>query len=267
MGEAMQSFLALIAFLTQAALHVETVKIPEPDGTVLQAALVVPAGPPRGPAVVALHGCGGPFPTRDGPWAQLLAEQGHVVLLPDSFGTRGLGSQCNVRDRTVRASVQRRGDAIAAAKWLAARPGTPAGGVVLMGWSNGGNTTLYTAEAGRADLPPGLFRAFVAFYPGCNTLARRPDWRPAAPMLILNGASDDWTPAAGCQPLADRLAGLVTVQIYPDAYHDFDALNKPVTVRRGAAFSGNGDGNVHTGTNEAARADARTRVPAFIAAH
>jgi dienelactone hydrolase len=92
-----KSFLALLAFLTQAGVHVERVSIPTPDGVTLDAALVLPDGPPHGPAVVALHGCGGPFPSRDGSWAVELAHAGHIVLLPDSFGSRRLGSQCSER--------------------------------------------------------------------------------------------------------------------------------------------------------------------------
>ena len=179
----MKSFLALLAFLTQAGLHTERVSIQAPDGVALDAALVLPDGPVRAPAVVALHGCGGPFPTRDGSWAVVLAHAGHIVLLPDSFGSRGLGSQCSVKDREVKPSKQRRGDAIAAAEWLTHRPGTPPGGVALIGWSNGGGTTLYTA-AQRPDLPPGLFRRFVAFYPGCATEARE------ASLAALGTAAD-----------------------------------------------------------------------------
>jgi dienelactone hydrolase len=88
----MTSFLALLAFLQSAGVHVERVSIPGPNGVNLDAALVLPEGTAKAPPVVGLHGCGGPFPSRDGQWAVLLAQVGHIVLLPDSFGSRGLGS-------------------------------------------------------------------------------------------------------------------------------------------------------------------------------
>jgi dipeptidyl aminopeptidase/acylaminoacyl peptidase len=91
---AMAPFLALLAFLQAAGVNVERVTVPGPNGVGLDAALVLPEGTAKAPPVVALHGCGGPFPSRDGQWAVLLAKAGHVVLLPDSFGSRGLGSQC-----------------------------------------------------------------------------------------------------------------------------------------------------------------------------
>jgi dienelactone hydrolase len=75
---------------------------------------------------------------RLGQWAVLLAQAGHIVLLPDSFGSRGLGSQCSKTERQVTPSGLRRQDAIEAAQWLVVRPGTPPGGVALIGWPNGG---------------------------------------------------------------------------------------------------------------------------------
>ncbi len=228
----------------------------------LNADLFPAQGRTRGAAIVALHGCSGPFHSRDDAWAHQLAAEGHTVLLPDSFGSRGLGSQCSARSRPVTAAGLRRQDAIAVLRWLAERPGTPPGGLVLMGWADGGTTVL---AAGRKlpDLPAGLIRGMIAFYPGCKGAAETKDWTPAAPLLILIGESDDWTPSAPCHALADKSGGKVTLVTYPDTYHEFDVPGRPVLVRSGLARSTNGP--AHTGTNEAARADAMRRVPAFIA--
>jgi dipeptidyl aminopeptidase/acylaminoacyl peptidase len=76
----MAAFLALLAFLQTAGVHVERVSVPGPNGVNLDAALVLPEGQARAPPIVALHGCGGPFPSRDGQWAVLLAKAGHIVL-------------------------------------------------------------------------------------------------------------------------------------------------------------------------------------------
>jgi dienelactone hydrolase len=271
----MPSFLALLAFLTAAGMQTDHVRIPTPGGVILDAALVRPTGRTDLPAVVALHGCGGPYPSRDGSWARELATKGHIVLLPDSFGSRGLGPQCRVKQRTVSPARERRDDAIAAATWLATQPGVPAGGIALLGWSNGGSTVLATARLsarGSADrsmvLPSGLFSRFVAFYPGCASTVRDMSWQPAARMLILVGEQDDWTPAEPCRQIADRFPDrtspnpVITVA-YPDAYHDFDAPDRPVRVLTGLATVASGQ--AHVGTNVAARTDALVRVPAFLA--
>jgi segregation and condensation protein A len=123
---------ATLSWVDEAAgVHVERVSVPGPNGVNLDAALVLPEGAAKAPPVVALHGCGGPFPSRDGQWAALLGKAGHIVFLPDSFGSRSLGSQCSKTEREVTPSGLRRQDAIDAAQWLVARPGTPAGGVAL----------------------------------------------------------------------------------------------------------------------------------------
>ena len=218
----MKAFMALLAYLQAAGVHVEPVTVRGPDDVHLDAALVAPAEAPKPPSIVALHGCGGPFPSRDGEWAITFAKAGHIVLLPDSFGSRGLGSQCGTKDREVTSWGLRRLDAIDAAKWLRGQPETPPGAIDLIGWSNGGSTVLETARAS-SDLPPGLFGRFVAFYPGCPTKDEDPDWKPVAPLMILMGEDDDWTPAPPCHEFASRFPDEITLIAYAGTYHDFDA--------------------------------------------
>jgi dienelactone hydrolase len=182
------------------------------------------------------------------------------VLLPDSFGSRGLGSQCATKEREVTPSGLRREDAIDAAQWLRQRPETSPGGVALIGWSNGGSTVLETARAS----PPGLFVRFAAFYPGCPRADEDAGWKPSAPMIILMGADDDWTPAPPCHELAARFPDDITFVAYPGAYHDFDAPNLSVKVRPGAASTPTG--TAHVGTNEPARQDAMERLPKWLEA-
>ena len=114
------------------------------------------------------------------------------------------------------------------------------------------------------DLPAGLLRGLVAFYPSCRTPLAQADWRPAAPLLILVGASDDWVPPDACRALAARFPGQITFTAYPGAYHDFDVPNRPVRTLTGLTFSVGGKGVAHAGTDPAARADALKRVPAFL---
>jgi dienelactone hydrolase len=260
-----KAFLALFAALQAAGLMPLRVTTPGPNGLLLNAVLVRPTGPATPPALVALHGCAGPIPARETQWAKRLVETGHIVLFPDSFGSRGLGPQCRTANRTVTESGLRRQDAIAAAEWLRAQPGVPSGGLALIGWSNGGGAVLYTAENDPAP-PPGLFSRFVAFYPGCRTVSQN-GWAPSGPLLILVGAKDDWTPAEPCQILARKYSDLISLVVYPNAWHDFDRPGVPVRKLTGLATPPNGGGQAHEGTNEAARRDALRRVPAFLAGY
>jgi dienelactone hydrolase len=55
-------------------------------------------------------------------------------------------------------------------------------------------------------------------------------YKPVAPLLILIGENDDWTPAEPCRKLAEiaRQAGQpVSIKVYPGAHHSFDS-NFPV---------------------------------------
>lgn len=258
----MNAFETLHALLIQAGARVRATCIPATDGAMLDAVLVLPDGEPTGCAVVALHGCAGPYPSRDLRWALALTDAGHTVLMPDSFGSRGLGSQCTNPNSPVTFDGQRRRDAISSATWLTQVPDPPRGGLALIGWSNGGATVMATARAA-PDLPPWLFRGFVAFYPGCMAEADDPNWRPVAPVLVLVGSEDEWAPPGPCRRVAGRYPGLMETIVYPDAYHDFDVPNLPVTELSGLAAAPTGTARV--GTDPAARRDALRRVPDFVA--
>ncbi len=95
-------------------------------------------------------------------------------------------------------------------------------------------------------------------------------YRPTAPLLILIGEKDDWTPAAPCQALADaaRAAGTpVSIKVYPGAHHSFDSPNPTRYVAsriNGNAPSGRG---ATTGGDPQAWADAIREVVAFFGTH
>ncbi len=242
---------------------VQSVQIPTDGGVMLQAKLYLPQGVPVAPAIVALHGCGGAYPSRDREWVDLLVGRGHIMLFPDSFGSRGLGSQCRNQHREVTSFVVRRRDAIDSATWLAARPETPKGGVALLGWSDGGSTVVSAGHVA-PDLPEGLIRGSVGFYAGCTAGLRTHGWTPAGRMLLLMGAADDWVPLSVCQKLAERVAPpALTLVAYPGAYHDFDAPGG-VRVMRNIPASQNADKTIHAGTNPEAQAAVLALVPAFL---
>ena len=259
MRTALAALLGLASCAAAGALPPGAERVTIPGGPVPLLAVFSRPADATGPSVVALHGCGGPWAERDRPWGALLVHDGHPVVFPDSFGSRGLGSQCRVSSRTVSPNRERREDAVAAGRWLLARADAPAGGAVLMGWSNGGSTVLAVAGQGA-----GPFRGFVALYPGCGGVERHAGWAPSAPVLILMGEGDDWTPAAPCRALAARFPDRITLVTYPDTFHDFDVPGHPVRERTGLAYTAGGAGQAHTGTNETSRADAIARVLRFM---
>ncbi len=252
----------------------ETVMIGTED-VQLTAVLYRPSGPGPHPAVIALHGCGGLFngagnpSARHADWGERLAALGFLVVMPDSFRSRGLGSQCGVLNRSVRPGRERVADVLATKAWLQARADVKAASISLLGWSNGGSTVLAAIRKDRkpADLSPDLARA-VAFYPGCRIQAESPNFQTRMPLLILIGEADDWTPAAPCKQLAQAASArgeAVDIKLYQGAFHDFDHPGRPLTQRGDLAYTASGSGKATTGTNLAAREDALERVPAFLA--
>jgi dienelactone hydrolase len=163
--------------------------------------------------------------------------------MPDSFTARGHpDGVCTdaSRSRDDVSPARRIRDAYAALAYLRTLPYVDRAHVGLMGGSHGGSTTLTSmiAPEGDSDLLAkerrAGFAAAVALYPG--GVASRRTWsnpgvyQPVAPLLILIGDKDDWTPAEPCRRLTEaaRQAGYpVTIKIYPGAYHSFDS-NYPV---------------------------------------
>ncbi len=255
----------------------ERVEIPAGDGLVLKGLMFRPEGKGPFPAVVAMHGCGGlggttiPISARNLDWGRQLAAQGFVVVFPDSYGSRGLGPQCLVRDRTVRPGKERVADAVAAKQWLQRRPDVEPSRVALLGWSNGGSAVLWAAAADRKPkdgLPD--FHAAVAFYPGCRPIqqsAERRDWAGRLQVMLLIGEADTWTPAEPCRQLVSLIeerGGSAILVTYPNAVHEFDHPDRKPTRRTGLPFTADGTGEAMVATDPDARADALTRVPAFL---
>jgi dienelactone hydrolase len=243
----------------------------------MPAHLYLPPGAGPHPAVVLLHGCGGAYArsgaigTRHAMWGRWLADNGYAALLLDSFSSRGLRELCTapMAQRTLKES-DRVGDAHAALAWLRQRADIQPQRVALMGWSHGGGVTL-DAMARAPESMPG-FRAGVAFYPGCTSRLRQgARYRPYAPLLLVVGQADDWTPAAPCEALAANAAsrGLpVQILAFSDTYHDFDnpALKAP-RVRADVPNGARPGQGVTTAPNPEAAEQARRRVVEHLQTH
>lgn len=265
------ALVALLLALPLPASAEEVVTFPSADGAMIRARLLAPAGGGPFPAVVALHGCGGPdnargaLQRRHRDWAERWVAQGFVVLLPDSFGSRGLGSICGTRERSVTPRAERAGDADAARRWLQARRDIRADRINLVGWSNGGSTVLWAIAPGARPRGGGPdFARAVAFYPGCRTPLQR-GATPRLPLLVLIGEADNWTPAEPCRDYVARSRGLAQIVTYPGAFHGFDDPGSRPRRRTGLAYTGDGSGEAMVGTDPAARADAIARVSGFLA--
>lgn len=274
--------LILQAFVVSAAAAApETVYFKSADGqTKIVGYLFKPASRGPHPAVVMLHGRGGPYSAnnkagctlvaraapspcnaatlskRHEMWGQYWADRGYIALLPDSFGPRGKahGFERFTHNDPERESVNeltvRQFDAEGAMSYLMARSDVTPNRIFLQGWSNGASTTLNVMirQGTRAG-----FRTALVFYAGCGKEALlQPTVTTSTPITMFLGSDDEEVNPQICMHVAERSrqAGTtVDTFLYPGATHDFD---DPGEQRQSVP------GNV------AAKADAMTRAIAIV---
>ncbi|QIG99064.2 MULTISPECIES: dienelactone hydrolase family protein [unclassified Bradyrhizobium] len=250
------ALLMLTTLPTAAAAAPDTVFFPSADGkTEIVGYLFRPQTPGPHPAIVLLHGRGGPYSinvnkdctlvSRTAPsaacnagslskrhaiWGQYWADHGYVALLPDSFGPRGKAhgfgrfthddpDRDDVNEKTVRPL-----DAEGALSWLRSRKDVRENRIFLQGWSNGGSTALNVMQ--RQGTATSGYRAALAFYPGCGPAALLAQTlKSAAPITMLLGSDDEEVSPERCQEVAQRSVAAgskIEVVLYPGATHDFD---------------------------------------------
>jgi dienelactone hydrolase len=272
--------LACVALVASASASAEDkVSFPSLDGEgsapIVLTAYWFPAATSPAPAVALFHGCGGAYDKRGQlskrmrEYSALFNRAGYHVLVVDSLTARYETELCTQRVGRRRVTqANRRLDALGAIAYLAERPEVDAKRIGLVGWSNGGSTVLAAINGHHRDVATALTHpAFaVAFYPGCDADLKR-GYEPVAPLLMLVGAADDWTPAAPCRALARTSPEpKPEIEVYAGAYHDFDS-DAPLRVRKDVPNGSNPGQGVHVGGNAAAWRASQQRLLAFLGQH
>ena len=193
-------------------------------------------GTDRLPAVILLHGSGGPSGLQDN-WAREFATLGIATFIVDSFTGRGVTNTQNDQDQLSRwAHI---GDAYRALEVLGKHSRIDPARVVVMGFSRGGGAAHYSALKRFAAMhgPVGglTFAGHIALYPTCNRVFIEGLDVADKPIRIFHGAADDYVPAAGCRAYVERLRKVgkdISLTEYPGAHHVFDnpALKNPVKL-------------------------------------
>ena len=202
--------------------------------------LTRPMGSGPFPAVVLVHGCGG-FHSNMISWADRLSRFGYVALAVDSFGPRGLDEDCNGAGVPYQVP-----DSYVALRHLSIQPFVRASHVAVMGFSQGGWSVLAALEKdGVEQRSSEKFRAGVALYPVCQFSTGL----MTAPVLVLIGNADNWTPSADCEamvagrtePGSPRRSGdrsMVELVVFPGAHHGFDLLDLSLAPSHGVTSHG-----------------------------
>ena len=252
-------FAALYCLCFGPVLAQDIAHVGQPYGPVIDAYLFRPKTAPPYPTVLALHGCGGLKNTQGDfylsyqDWTNRFTDLGYLVVYPDSFGSRGLGSLCDMRERPINSRGRAR-DVTAVANWLAEQSDVDTNRLYLIGWSNGGETALQAVWREKPDRVD--YKKAAIFYPGCKGFDKA-GWFPRIALTLFHGQSDDWTPIEPCLELAQKHH--FELIAYPNAYHSFDHPHLKIRERT-AAYTTRSDGMVTIGTTLDASTDAIRRV-------
>jgi dienelactone hydrolase len=198
-----------------------------------------PQGAPgRLPAVILQHGSGGVNGGHE-LWAKTFNEMGIASFLVDSFSGRRLTSTSTNQALLGRLNMVL--DGYRAFDVLANHPRIDPARIVVMGFSRGGQSTLYASMKRFQQMwnPRAAFAAYIPLYASCNTTFIGDTDLGPAPVRQFHGAADDYVPVAPCRPYFERLRAAgrdVLLTEYPGAHHGYDNPlgNKTPTVSKGS---------------------------------
>tara|TARA_B110000003_G_scaffold41808_1_gene38962 strand:- start:403 stop:1380 length:978 start_codon:yes stop_codon:yes gene_type:complete len=170
-------------------------------------------------------------------YLKMYQEQGYATFQLNSFKSRGITSTVGSQDEVTIAAVIL--DAYKALEKLSKHPKINKNKVALTGWSLGGGVALF---AGWLPLKKAItnkvnFAAHLAFYPPCFINPESLSFTKA-PIHILIGEADNWTPSEPCKDLVHKLAKNTNINIttYPKAHHGFDSEEPVVRNEKGYSF-------------------------------
>jgi dienelactone hydrolase len=182
-------------------------------------------GSGRLPVVVLIHGSGGMGPNIEY-WAREINAMGISTFALDGFTGRGLMSV--VTDQALLGRLNFILDAYRALDILATHPRVDPSRIALMGFSRGGQATLFASLKrfhqmwNKSSID---FAAYIPFYPDCMTTYISDTDVADKPIRIFHGTPDDYNPVTPCKRFAERLRGAgrdVILTEYPNAWHAFD---------------------------------------------
>jgi len=130
-------------------------------------------------------------------------------------------------------------DAYRALEKLSEHPNINKNKVSITGWSLGGAVSLFSAwlPIKNAITKELSFASHLPIYPPCFVDPENTDFTDA-PIHILIGEIDNWTPAKPCTDFVKKInkKGNVGLTIYPNAHHSFDSKSELTRNEKGYSF-------------------------------
>jgi dienelactone hydrolase len=198
--------------------------------TLISGTLKITPGSGRLPLVILVHGSGG-VEENAALWERVFASQGISTFAIDSFTGRGIVS--TVADQSQLGRLNMIVDVYRSVAVMAADPRIDPGRIAVMGFSRGGQATLYASLKRFQKMwnPSGIEpAAYIALYAPCITTYIDDTKVSDHPIRIFHGKSDDWVEIAPCRAYVERLkrtAKDVQMTELPNTWHAFDYPSLP----------------------------------------
>jgi dienelactone hydrolase len=198
--------------------------------TIISGTLRVAQGTGRRPLVILVHGSGG-IEENIARWDKVFASLGISTFAINSFTGRGIAS--TVADQSKLGRLNMTLDVYRSLAVLAADPRVDPGRIAIMGFSRGGQATLYASLKRFQKMwnPSGIDpAAYIALYAPCVTTYIDDTQVSDHPIRIFHGKSDDWVEVAPCRAYFERLkltAKDVQMTEFPNTWHAYDYPSLP----------------------------------------
>ncbi|MDK4199384.1 dienelactone hydrolase family protein [Pseudomonas sp. HR1] len=201
--------------------------------------LSLPPGEGRVPVVLLQHGSGG-VGANITYWQRQFNQAGIATFAVDGFSGRGITSTATNQAQLGRLNFVL--DDYRAGALLARHPRIDPGKIILMGFSRGGQASLYAAMERfdkRWKSQDFQFAGYLSFYPDCSISFREQDRVVAKPLRVYHGLADNYDPYSRCEGYLATLkqqGADLGVHTYPHAEHGFDSPYawSPVVVAKGS---------------------------------
>ncbi len=184
--------------------------------TMVESELYLPEGDGPFGCVMALHGSMGWAPHHQD-HVEAWLDAGLAVCKVNSFISRSIDS--TVDDQLSVTHAMMLVDAFMTRSLLENDPRI--GKIGISGWSLGGTVALYSAWSPISEKLGAPFDAHLPFYPAAHLRPEVQQWSHA-PLLILHGDADDWTPLHFVEGIMAQLPN-ATLHTYDGAHHSFDS--------------------------------------------
>jgi dipeptidyl-peptidase-4 len=256
----LQDNAALKGRLAQLAIRPVTfLKVPMPDGTLLDAYRIVPANfdsTRKYPVLMYVYG-GPANPQVNDAWGgtralwhQSLAQQGYIVMVVDNRGAAWRGRDFR-KTTQLRLGLKESQDQIDAARWIGRQSWGDARRIGIWGWSFGGSMTFLSAARGGDVFKAALVVAPVTDWGLYDTIyTERFMWTPqenaegyrasspqnfvnglTARTLLVHGTGDDNVHPQNTIQLANKLEAAnkpFSMLLYPNRTHSISGGNTSV---------------------------------------